>query len=875
MFRRLAEGFKSPHPDFIASQQKIFNTDDNRIPSDTSGLLGFGDAIKTPTIYNKIYTSDSTEYSKKYQPHAVEYPDDIFKQPQNDKLTQMSQHCASSTFEDLYAEKQANPGSIGCGWLYTPPVNNSSIPVRDVGALGTSKGPFGAFNPPSHTNWFFNLDHAQQRRLLDRCKALKTCANVGKPEFKDCGFCTSKNQGVPINRNGQSKYPLTPLGSCSDTIITDPGSCPPIQRESLIRQHDVCDPINGRLEKECLRQQVIKAGCTDNGALAIALSGSQPFSRTLLETVNLHNRFTPNPLNINLFSTGAITVENALAEARKIVGNSQQPENTGLGMAARDLCYRRGAADAYDECNEMTDASKPPYTIKCLQQFFLKMGGNATARLYPRDSNITNYNTRFGTLGDIKQYWKTKFVHATGKDTFIDYDTQSNALQDMHGIKPEDQIKRAPYVQGIEIFWFLPTVGPSNPLGISGFLKRTIHTDINNINQGSSTIPQLSGLGYGAMLQLTDVRTSDDFSTRFSVTVDDGFTIIVNHPAIKDEEAMSIAFRTVDAPGHFQNLGLQGPTLYTSGALTTFRGKMPNIMRLYHEDAGGGWTSFLFNSTPKIESNAFSLTCERRAPFLAYEVSTPRGNTTRPPRFEELRNPGIFSKFYGMNGGLINLDYHTRTDEINAVPGKKSFIRLNSANSRIDLPSIAFQSWTTITFPLRFISMPIKETLLCLKTGPYYYNLIAYPINGYTSKIFIECNVGNGFKSYDTGYRLDLNIWYLFRINNLGTGFSIQCASIDYWISNKGNIGGLNIDKGSNKIWQTNGLWATGQACTIMFGTSGFMGWPSYYSSGAFQYDLAWLHFFDGEVNSDDMYREAKADWIYTQYPNSFDNYNN
>jgi hypothetical protein len=69
-------------------------------------------------------------------------------------------------------------------------------------------------------------------------------------------------------------------------------------------------------------------------------------------------------------------------------------------------------------------------------------------------------------------------------------------------------------------------------------------------------------------------------------------------------------------------------------------------------------------------------------------------------------------------------------------------------------------------------------------------------------------------------------------------------------------------------------MWQSGGACTVMLGTNGFMGkWPSYYSSSSFNYDVAWIHFFDGSVNENDMYREALANWKYTQFAKSYNTY--
>jgi hypothetical protein len=883
MFRKL-EAFANPQNEFVASQQQLFNTDPYRIPSATSGLPGFANAIRTPTTYNTIYKPTSTEKSKEYQPDIIPSPDSIFQQMPSVSLSQMAATCASGSIDDLIRNKTTD--RVGCGWVYTPPNPNSPYPVVDRGALGDRNGPYDGFDAPSHKKWFFDLQEAKKQKLMDKCKSLQSCANIDSAVYNGkCGFCTDTNQGIPIHADGTPMYGNDPRGNCTATsIVTSKGNCPVPNTEGPQPVRDrTCEPINGRLSLGCLHRSVLSGGCDRKGALAIALSGSQPSVTNLANSasVKLYNRFAQPPLDMNLFTGANTTVDTVINATRQISANTAQP-TTGLGMAARDLCFQRGASDSYDECNELTDNAVGPFNVKCLQGVFLKMGGIAQGSVYPSQSNIGTYNS-MGSLAKIKQYWTKMLANAKGKDGFIDvkdtfidanedgyvnYTEQDNAMQAMYGIKLEDAITRAPYSQGVEVFWFFPAI--NNPNGIAGFLKRTIETNIVSFSNLSYHTPQIAGIGYGAMLQMTDVRSKTEFSVQFRVVVDDGFWVAVNQPAAIDEQAMNQY--SADQPGLFENLGLQGPTPYQSRAVTPFSGDKPNIMKLYHEDAGGGWSAFQFSTipvsgTPLMNSQYLSLTCEARAPFLQYEVSK-RG------KFEELRNPGIFSKFLGMGGGLIGLDFHLRAEEKAGVPGKKSFVRMNSANSRIDLPNIAFQSWKTMTVAIRFNTMPVKETIMCLACGGAfnYFNVITTPINGSSAKIFVECNIGRGMQTIDTYRSMDLNVWYLFRIDNLGNGFNFTFDRIDSIIQNQGRLP-QPVNASGSQLWGANKIWNNGEPCTIMFSTNGFMSWRSYYSSSSFNYDLAWIHWFDGSVNENDMYREALANWKYTEFAKAYNTY--
>jgi hypothetical protein len=59
-----------------------------------------------------------------------------------------------------------------------------------------------------------------------------------------------------------------------------------------------------------------------------------------------------------------------------------------------------------------------------------------------------------------------------------------------------------------------------------------------------------------------------------------------------------------------------------------------------------------------------------------------------------------------------------------------------------------------------------------------------------------------------------------------------------------------------------------------MFGTHAVRGaWSAMYATGACNYDLAWVHLFDSVTNDNDIYRDAMSNWIYTQFPSSYDTY--
>jgi hypothetical protein len=870
MFRRLAEAFQNDnqggHIEYVKDQDKYFNSLSNIVLSGTSGLKGFGEAIKSVDSDNK-----------NYEPTFTEYPDNIFIKDSSPKLNNLAKQCSSSSLDQLIAIKNPNAG-IGCGWLYTPPNRGSPYPSLSQGFIGNTEGPLEVFSPPDHKKWFFDLQLAKKQILLDKCKALKGCTDVDSEVFKgSCGYCKDTNQGVPIDNVGKPLYAGDPIGTCDpDSIITTGRSCPPpepiVGPQPMIDR--TCEPVNGRLSSACLYNQVLSGGCSDNGSLAIALSGSPSANDYIAsirdgDAVKIYNRVANPPLKLNIFAQGATTVDQVLKEVRQLAGNTKLPSNTSTGAAARDLCIQKGTINNFDFCSDLPDTTTSPFDVGCLQQLFRKMGGQPAGSTYPSSNTMPTYNS-MGNLGAVKQYLNTIIQNMNSDD----YNTQRNAMIQFLGISPERLIKRAPYNQGVEVFWFVQVPGAPNK--VIGFLKRTIERDIiqfrgsnGNIN---ANVPFNGPTLFSNFVQLTDIRAPSNFSTNFQVRIDDGFFIAVNQPASSDSSILSD--RNIDRPGVFANIGIQGPTTYQSKACSNFNANLPNITKMFYEDCGGGGQIFNFtlqpcSGTPSFSSQFYSLTCEPRAPFLNFEVDTNKG------LFQETRNPGFFSQFIGLN----NLDYHMRTEEKNIVPGKKAFVRINSANSVINMPNIAYQSWGTVTFCIRLKTMPVKETLINFATGQYYYNLILTPSSGSLSQLSIEHNFTGTPTTQQPGSMLQLDTWYIISITNGVNYFDLNIFDVPSIINSKGaNIGRYVRTSSTNNLFLPNATWNPAprqpQApCNIMVGTKGYTTWRSMYSTSSFNYDVAWIHFFSQNISGEDLYKDAMASWIFTQFPDSPNSY--
>ena len=874
MFRRLAEAFQDSgnsgsndgsHGQYINSQNKYFNSLPNMILSGTSGLKGFDTA-----------TQSVDTMGQGYQSPVVKNPNNIFIQDSSPDLNKMAKQCSASSLDQLIAMKNPN-AAIGCGWLYTPPNQGSPYPVVSQGFIGNSAAPLQNYNPPDYKKYFFDLQLAKKQMLLDKCKALKACGDVDSDVFNGtCGYCSDTNQGVPIDTVGQPLYGGDPLGNCSpQSIVTSSINCPPPPGSGPGPQPVIdktCQSINGRLSATCLYDRLLTAGCSDNGSLAIALSGSPDPSDYISnirngDAVKIYNRVANPPLNLDVFSQGATTVDVVLQEAQRLAGNAKLPSNTATGAAARDLCLQKGAINGYNFCLDLPDTTPSPFDMGCLQQIFRKMGGQPTGTAYPNTSTINTYNS-MGTLGAVKQYIGTLIQSMNSTD----YTTQRTAMIQFLGISPERLIARTPYQQGVEVIWMVARAGYPNQ--VSAILKRTIETDIVQFAPGSTgVIPQLASTAPGlsqfvSMVQLFDVRAPADFTTKFSITIDDGFFVAVNQPANIATSAFNTLY--VDQTGLFANLSIQGPTNYISGSCSNYFAATPNITKLYYSDAGGGGHTFQMTTTACSGPSSFtppyySLTLEPRAPFLNFEVLQDGGT------FDDTRNPGMFNNLISQGG----LEFHNRPEERNSVPGNKGFIRLTNNSSILNLTNIAYQAWGTCTFAFRIQSMPIKDSLFTFWVFNKLCAFYLVPVNGSTAQIRVQTNMTPDNTMYDgpTNFNIQLGTWYYMQIAQRSDGFDVSCDSINNIIKN-GNYTTQNTKiTNSGSITTTNnyGLYAPGQYnCNVAIG--GKAGGLNFANS-SFQFDLAWMHFFDYYINTADVIKDCKTSWQFTQFPDSLNTY--
>jgi len=332
----------------------------------------------------------------------------------NSELSILQKKCTSSTLDELILG--ANPNDrYGCGWLY-----NDSI---SRGYAGGIEGPLDLFGDKLSGKWFFDLQDAKKQILFDKCIKVG-CENVNK----ECGYCPLTRISVPMDANGKPLYNDPWYYGCPAPLIKDPSKCkalpPPTIPPELEKK---CKSVNGRLPFACLRE-VLLTKCSDKGSLATALSNknTEDYVKDLQTTnAEMYNYITQQ---LNIFKHGKTTIDVVLGEVDNLSRKSNQTNYDGY--ISKDLCLESGASNSYDACSTISDSTKGPYAIKCLQAIFRKKGGNPKGTLYPNVNNIGLYNN-VSSIGAIKLA-----LDSIIKDTKSpDFYRQRTAITQMYGIK--------------------------------------------------------------------------------------------------------------------------------------------------------------------------------------------------------------------------------------------------------------------------------------------------------------------------------------------------------------------------------------------------------------------------------------------------------
>jgi hypothetical protein len=451
-----------------------------------------------------------------------------------------------------------------------------------------------------------------------------------------------------------------------------------------------------------------------------------------------YQKFATTPFSQEVLRQGKGSGQVALAEFQRLSTAARTAdETTAIGASARDLCVKKGTFDNYDFCTELSDNSRAPFALECLQKEFRRQGGQPAGALYPIDTSQGNPlkaeldsvkiqlkylyglglgpgsgNKTFDRLyaqekdlstqvnaGNTFNYWNTNYntwgevkaamMDLTAATKSSSKDIQSVALKKLLGIQREKPaLAQIDPKNGFEILFFpYPGHGQDDKLTLLG--RRVL---------GSEDFPQIRDWATGPKFQtgftemhfaiITNLRpNADENNIAFQISTDDGTALSVN----TDIDPIR---KNISEPNYFSRFFGQAPSQYENVCTQLVAGG-PNYVTIRYYD-GGGAAAFRLQfrncSTSEVKTippYMFTLTQEPSAPYAAFEVMK-RDDAFY---FEELRlGRGMLAAVTGGSGRTEVLD------SAPALPGNRIPYRVSAGASWVTKSRVAFQALRTISF---------------------------------------------------------------------------------------------------------------------------------------------------------------------------------
>lgn len=481
-----------------------------------------------------------------------------------------------NVLEPIDLPARAAGSRVGCGWWYQDDDNKQSSGVR-----GTQLGPLDSDidRRSPGGEWIWNAQLAQKKEDAKRCRKIKSCALADLVPNK-CGFCLATNIGVPVDAFGRSKYPNDPLISCTSSVITKPGNCPPPPSRAPEVQPDgtvvvppperlVCDPMNGRLTLDCLISLAQGAGCQEEGALLNILRGdSMGFYRgrtdnnfkfkKALELLASDGRLRSGN---EYFGDGVCDRTDALNYYTKLVSLVR----TGSTTRARDAAGFLVNGTDFDPC-DYDPAQAGPFDLSCQVRVAREKGCQPDGTAFPQTNNKSTYDNM--TWSNFNNFFANLRL-ATNSD---DKDVQADATKKCLGVNIAPVASDCGETAGCEVYWYrwqfewdLPEKQASRGI----FFGRQIRSTLPDFNTGGSNFNPYGQNDSMAMRIRTRLTSPTGQSANMWIMTDDGIAVRVNNRMV------------------LRKWWDQGPTAYVTEQFSLLEKKPTDVDIFFYENGGG------------------------------------------------------------------------------------------------------------------------------------------------------------------------------------------------------------------------------------------------------------------------------------------------
>jgi hypothetical protein len=514
----------------------------------------------------------------------------------------------------------------------------------------------------------------------------------------------------------------------------------------------------------------------------------------------------------------------------------------GLGKlqtTTRDM-YLKGPVERYDFCTELLDSTPGPFPLECLQNEFIRQGGQRTGSLYPSQTNLAHWNSKKKWL-HVKQEIEN-IITATLDTRPI---AKEEAMKGFYGVglgQPAEPI--APQ-EGVEIFWFSHHTDITMP---TTFLGRRIRSMIPYLN--TNTFEPGSVVFFTSLI--TDKWSQSQFRVNslngFSLYFNSHMTRVYNNKMESNANELASLHNGGNATSTSNVIPMRPDINRLSGYL--YYGKGITYYKLEAEcpEFGPGWK--------EIPRGNLQLVQEPFAPMVSFEIERSPQTWGCDYPLCDRRFGGFKMKWEQDGWGGPSLQFRGESVDQMQFPLRKNYMSFPSSKCSIKSKfSLHYSSFMTLTMLITIRSCP-KTNEISLPftfTG----NTGCALFTRHVSEKEVTLNIGSldGKIATSDGpvLRRSVPTLIVFRVLRKN---EMDPASINGIQIGAAELGDLQ------KVPETRKVLRQSSPLVLSGLTSND---PLYLriQSENMAFDLFWIHMFDYKIENELLYREARADWGY------------
>ena len=514
----------------------------------------------------------------------------------------------------------------------------------------------------------------------------------------------------------------------------------------------------------------------------------------------------------------------------------------GLGKlqtTTRDM-YLKGPVERYDFCTELLDSTPGPFPLECLQNEFIRQGGQRTGSLYPSEKNLAHWNSKKKWL-HVKQEIENIITGTLDTRPIA----KEEAMKGFYGVglgQPAEPI--APQ-NGVEIFWFSHHTDITMP---TTFLGRRIRSMIPYLNTNT--------FEPGSLVFFTSLITDKWSQSQFRVNSLNGFSLyfnshmtrVYNNKMESNANELTSLHNGGNATSTSNVIPMRPDINRLSGYL--YYGKGVTYYKLEAEcsEFGPGWK--------EIPQKNLQLVQEPFAPMVSFEIERSPQTWGCDYPLCDRRFGGFKMKWEQDGWGGPSLQFRGESVDQMQFPLRKNYMSFPSSKCSIKSKfSLRYSSFMTLTMLITIRSCPKKnEVALPLSLAG---NTGCTLFTRHVSEKEVTLNIGSldGKLVTQDGpvLRRGLPTLIVFRVLRKN---EMDPASINGLQIGAAELGDLQ------KVPETRKVLRQSSPLVLPGLTSNE---PLYLriQSENMAFDLFWIHMFDYKVENELLYREARADWGY------------